>query len=330
VDWRFAGQACAAWFDNKYLLAVPMLNQTGAPVNNGLFVYNFITQGWDGFWQGAALRPVQFLRQKVGGQERLAWINADGSVHYFTEGDLDLTSNGPGDNTEAMIVTQLLTRAYTAGSPRTKQWHQAELVVDTLAATWSATAITEGYNQSRPYQGDVTKDPTRFFQHGQAQFQNWQSDRANLPFREDYGVLPDSGYAPVSPETPTYQTVTPTIGFATFSGLTVGATYRWTHGNEVQLDLSGLDPGTSGSFTAAFAFVYALGTPGQPVTGILEELVDGVDLPAEGLPLDAHQTYLKRVPVREQSRSLQLRLDNTTGSARWRSVFVSAAPERGD
>jgi hypothetical protein len=39
---------------------------------------------------------------------------------------------------------------------------------------------------------------------------------------------------------------------------------------------------------------------------------------------------LKAIGLREQSRSLQLQLDNTTGSARWRSVFLTAAHEQGD
>lgn len=338
IDWRHADQACGAWFGNKYVLAVPMINQTGTVVNNGVFVYNFITQGWDGFWQGDALEPVQFCRLKVGGQERLAFLNSDGSVQYFTEGDLDLTSAGAGENTEAMIVTQLKTRAYTAGSPRAKQWHEAELVVDTLDATWSATAITEGYNQERTYQGQVTKDPTKFFQHGQADFYNSQSERANLPYREDYALVDD-----------TQELIVSNAGVAAVNGTylpngTVNGRrayqnddYRleWNTSHPTGWKFISRDDGsipyrdTEDRATPDLvqSWVAVVGVGALPLPTVEEA---GIALPDEGLPLDAHQTYLKRIGLHEQSRSLQVQLDNTTGSARWRSVYVSTVPERGD
>jgi hypothetical protein len=334
IDWRYASQACAAWFGNKYLLAVPMINQTGTPVNNGLFVYNFLTQAWDGFWSGAALKPVQFARFKVGGAERLAYLNSDGSVLWFTEGDMDLTVSGttaPFTSVETDITTQLVTRGYTGGNPRQKQWVEGELVHDTLDATWSATAITEGYNQSRVYQSEVTKDPTKYFRHGDADFDNTQSTRANDPYREDYGVTP-TGLDVVDADA-----VYNAEGY--YQLIAEAGTYTLTLGNATTVS-EGIDVTEAGSSPAGTILssgtvedpgsIYFWGTPGASVTATLVEADGGLAIPDEGVPLDAHQTYLKRLGLKEQSRSLQIQLDNTSGSARWRSLYVCAVKERGD
>lgn len=345
IDWRYAAQGCAAWFGNKYLLAVPMINQSGTPVNNGLFVYNFLTQAWDGFWQGDAIEPVQFARFKVGGAERLAWLNADGSILWFTEGDMDLTVSGsaaPFTNDETAIVTQLLTRGYTAGQVRQKQWQEAELVLDTQSATWSATAITEGYNQTRLYQSGVTKDARKYFRHGDADFDYTQGDRANNPFREDYSV--SLGTVNMVPDDAVYIAGLLFAEDYYLTGFIIGESYSVTLGNAfaVQSYRSGtpIIPGSgqivtsNGTFVAEHEAYYITGNivaVGTAVTTVILWAGDSeVELPDEGLPLDAHQTFLKRIGMKEQSRSLQLQLDNTSGSARWRSIYVSGAKERGD
>jgi hypothetical protein len=58
--------------------------------------------------------------------------------------------------------------------------------------------------------------------------------------------------------------------------------------------------------------------------------VAGIQLLDEGLPADAHQTTQQTVAMRERSRSVQMKLTNEQGSARWRGCHVAGVPEKGN
>lgn len=207
VDWTFAAQSCAAYFNNRYFCAVPLKGQEGAPVNNCILVYNFLAQGWEGYWTGTQINPVQFARHKVGGQERLCFLDAAGSVRFFDEDgleDITLTYSAPDfTHNTVSIPTEDLTRAYLCGMPGEKQYHEVELVLETWKANWSLSAITDGVNEETVYRSDETKDAAKFLTHDTADFdQATEPERAALPYREDYSVtlndetnlIPATGY----------------------------------------------------------------------------------------------------------------------------------------
>lgn len=196
IDWSAARHACAAWFDNKYVLAVPLKGQpSNAIVNNCLLVFNFLTQQWDGWWSGSNLRPICFFRLSVNSTERLCWLNADGSVAYFVEdGTEDLTYAG-GEHGYSAIVTEVVTRAYRAGTRKRKDWHEAQVELDALNPSYSIAVRTNGVNQQVTLRDGVTLDPTVFLTHDTAPYDPTdEGDRAELPYREDYSqVITDEG-----------------------------------------------------------------------------------------------------------------------------------------
>lgn len=197
IDWANATQACAAHFSNRFILAVPLKNQAAPVQNNCLFVYNQLTQAWDHFWTGDALRPVQFAKFTIGGEERLAFLNANGDVMYFDpDGHADITCDSADGNTFTYTATDIVMRAwlrgYTNGSPRLKNFQLCEVVVDTLNACWSLTAIREDVNNVAVYRQDITGDPKKFVVHGVQDYAGvTEAARAQLPGRQDYSVVTD-------------------------------------------------------------------------------------------------------------------------------------------
>lgn len=245
IDWRNASTACAAWYGNKFICAVPLKGQSGTPKNNCLLVYNFLTKSWDHFWEGTNLSPIQFSRLTIGRDEKLCWIDNDGSVKFFDQigwEDIELTFDDPGYTYVSVpIEMSLTTRAYSGKNPRTKQWQELDLVIDTINASYGVEAITEGFNEATAYRAAVTKDPSKFLTWNTSDFSPLEADRALLPYREDYSMFVNNEVVPPFP--PSYSfggsyTPLPDFGaFTTFggsidAGLTVGATYKFTAGAE--------------------------------------------------------------------------------------------------
>lgn len=340
IDFRHASMACAAWFNNKYLLAVPLKGQEKENIqNNCILVYNLLTQQWDGYWQGDGLRPVQFFRLTLGLEERLCWLDADGSVKWFTEGWEDITLDYDADTEDwtygsVAIETELLTRAYTGGNPRKKHWQEAELVFDTINPSYGVAAVTEGYNEVTAYRTAQTRDPSKWLTWNTADFDPaTEPDRANLPYREDYSAF-TSDYEMVPAGTTYRFPFGPLSSYVDVSGFIVGQPYTVTlnGGSAVQWVATGTNITSDGEYTAEgpIARIFILGNYiGQPVVTSIKE-TDAIDLGDSGVPFDAHQTTHTNLPLRERCRSLQLKLTNAQGSTRWRAATVAGKLERGD
>lgn len=140
IDWNYASQACAQYWNNRYYVAVPLKGQQGTRVNNGWLVYNFLNARWEGLWQGAALDAVAMARLNVYGDERLTWVTPAGQVSWLGDGWLDPV-NTP-------IADRLTTRVYTCGQMMRKLHLAAEWTWDSWAPTISATAQTPGINET--------------------------------------------------------------------------------------------------------------------------------------------------------------------------------------
>lgn len=335
IDWRQAHIACGAYFNNRYLLAVPLRGQAeGGEVNNCVFVWNFLTQNWDGYWTGASLQPVQFSRLKVGGEEVLCFLSATGHVLYFDpigHQDLTLTSADGITYTSAAaeITMTLTTRGYTCGTPHVKQWDTAWLVVDTLNANWTLETISEGVNVTRTYRSAVTKEHTKFFKHGVADFNPAsEGDRAALPYREDYSLKPTGPN--LIPAGTVYLEV---FGYNYWWNQVYlpAGDYYFEAGNATSSRPYGGDV-TYGSyaFTTAAAgyFSFYSYAPNSALGDVVTAQVRavGIQMPAAGLATEPHQTLPEplRIPLHDRSRSLQFRFTNTQGSARLRSLAVDA------
>jgi hypothetical protein len=118
------GRSCAVYYDNLYLLAIPIDDAT---YPNIVLVFNTITQTWSGVWTGWT--PTCFVvylsnLQKVGMNHGdstghvTQWID---DVLVANEVDADYTDNGTvgigGIGSGTVIPTSIRTRAYTLDDP---------------------------------------------------------------------------------------------------------------------------------------------------------------------------------------------------------------------
>lgn len=179
VDWRdqYIRRACAAWFNNRYLLAVPLRNQTGTVVNNRIYVYNFLNQSWDGYWEASGLDVVQFARHTVNGQQRLAFVSSDGAVRFFVEEELT-------DMAEP-IEMEVLTRGFTCGQPGPKLWQELATEFDSWYPEMDVAVQTEGRNEATTLQDGLSLDRTRFFSFNAGT----RAPDSTQKYAEDYSLI---------------------------------------------------------------------------------------------------------------------------------------------
>lgn len=188
IDWRYAAQACGAYWNNRYLLAVPLKGQSGTPVNNGVLVYNFLNQQWEGLWRGTALQVYAWARHLVYGEERLCFVSPAGQVGWLTDGYTD-TVNG----TAAAIADSLTTRRYAAGNTLRKLWLAAVVQWDTIAPSLTVTAQAPGVNQVQTLlPSPVTYDRTASFMAARAPYDPAHPTPAKwgAADRQDYSLTP--------------------------------------------------------------------------------------------------------------------------------------------
>ena len=181
VDWKYASQACAAVWNNRYFLALPLKGQdpTKGPIkNNGVLVYNILNQGWEGMWQGDLLQIYCFARHLVYGEERLCFVNYAGQVCFLGDGWTDAA---------APINDLLVTRTYTAGTMDPKLWLIADTVWDTNNPKLTVTARAPGYNENQVLLQDKTYDPTKHLVYGQPDYDP-ATGNFDEPNREDYSL----------------------------------------------------------------------------------------------------------------------------------------------
>lgn len=101
INWAAVETACATFWNNRYLLAVPLDNATEPDT---VLVYNTVQQRWSGTWTGWT--PTIFGRVDFG-TERLVFGNASGQLVVFRDGDSTIF-----DDDGAPVVPRLLTRAF--------------------------------------------------------------------------------------------------------------------------------------------------------------------------------------------------------------------------
>lgn len=80
INWGYAHESCATFWNNRYLLAVPV---DGATYPNMVIVFNTLTQSWSGFWTGWA--PRIFAVSRFGGVARLCMGQHGGAVSHWLD-----------------------------------------------------------------------------------------------------------------------------------------------------------------------------------------------------------------------------------------------------
>ncbi len=201
VDWPYANLACGENWNNRTFFGLPLKGQTGARVNSGVLVFNALNKflavsqaqegdelvgstvnsgdrpdAWEGLWSGPNLQPVDFARLIVNGEERLTWVNANGTVCWFTD---DFTDMGVD------IQTSLTPRAYYSG--RTVLALIVETNWDTFNPSINISAVSPGYAETYSIVQGQTYDRTTYLVDGKT------GNDFSQPNRADYSMVPDLG-----------------------------------------------------------------------------------------------------------------------------------------
>jgi hypothetical protein len=198
IDWRNAAQATAVYWNNRYLLAVPLAGQSGPVQNNAVLSHNFLNvgmtrgaqdgvwhletlQGWEGLWTGAALLPLVFARLNIYGEERVTFVNYAGQVCWLTEDFMDGATP---------IATTLTTRRFTGDSQSRKLWLTATVNVDSLAPNFTITALFPGVNETQTLVANKTYDPTTYGNYGAGTYDPATATPQTFlaPWRNDYSI----------------------------------------------------------------------------------------------------------------------------------------------
>jgi hypothetical protein len=355
VDWRHAAQAVGAYWNNRYFLALPFKGQAGTIKNNGVLVYNFLNQGWEGLWRGAALEVFGFARHIVYGEERLCFCDYSGAIKWMGDGFADGA---------VAIEDSLLTRRYTAGNARRKLWLKAALDFDAYAPALTITALGPGYNERTVLVSDKTYDKHKYKIFGKPDYarlvqvhnvvgtpvvggdyespgtvggQNATGTHTIKVYAFSQGVYSLAGEAsctnqPFSPSTVFYK-----INW-TWDAVPGASYYRLI---VTAQDTHGLKAGAVDIFGGATSYDDDLGSPlsTDPDDAIVtpdgltaqteadfdepyrEDYNVGVDELMIGR-VDVHQNHLLPLRLRSMSWGIQLLIENASGSCRLQSVSM--------
>jgi len=179
-------RSCAAYFDNRYLLAHP--TEGGDGTNDRVLSYNFLNQAWEGYWEGQLLNPKFFERVIVSGTERLVFADESGFIHNF---DKDALFDRNATGTSYQISTRVEFRGYTGDAVEHKQWTDLHLDLRNWDTRYDITVDFDGVSESLDIAENVTKDRTLYYKYG---YSAYNTSNANDDFltayREDYSTLP--------------------------------------------------------------------------------------------------------------------------------------------
>lgn len=184
INWTYAGGAVAERWKENAFFAVPI---DGSTYNNAILVFNTTTGYWDGIdtWNSSiGFRVDRFHVTDYMGVKRLFAVDrGNARVILMYEGDSDFIG------TEYQISDYVHTRRYRAQDPSIKQHDTCEVAVETRNPSMTFEAFTEGVSESTTLATSMTKDRTKYYLHGVADFTltNANGDFSNRG-RKDYHV----------------------------------------------------------------------------------------------------------------------------------------------
>jgi hypothetical protein len=109
INWSAVGTACAKFWNNKYILAVP-LDSSVTP--NYVLVFNTVTKSWSGYWTGWT--PRAFTISAFSGVPKLVFGDNSGNIltwlDYETAASEDLSSyQDNGTDISSHVISRGLT-----------------------------------------------------------------------------------------------------------------------------------------------------------------------------------------------------------------------------
>jgi hypothetical protein len=169
INWAYAGNAVAAYHNNRYFLAVPLDDST---TNNAVLVFNFLNTGPDsqwGEWESLDIYPGDFditalQVAEYSGRQQLHAVSANGFVYALEIGEIDQYGGPGGVLGEYDIEGIYLGRRLQFNTLETKRFMIARIDVD-LEATAQVIAKFTTLNPDvtrvlKDYTADAPEDVT--------------------------------------------------------------------------------------------------------------------------------------------------------------------------
>lgn len=143
INWTYASNAVASFWNNRYYLAVPTGSST---VNNTILVYNFLNSAWESVdsYPGG-FDVLNFHLQNYNGTKRLHAVSSLGYVSLLEENQVD-QFGAPGAIMSYVITGNLKTRNYLASTYDLKRVRRAQLETNVT----TADAFSVAYVLSNP------------------------------------------------------------------------------------------------------------------------------------------------------------------------------------
>ena len=182
INKGLASKSVAAYFDNRYYLAVPLdssPNANDAETNNALLVYNFLTQSWESIDTVNITPTFEYTNLVIAGKgERrgLYVVNVDGGIHLIAGNETEFSNNAKNGN-DTVITTignttpesvlidgEMKTRMYTFNDIDRKKYNSFEIQSDSPIfgpTNYQIDFLTENIDSDttlgtlRSYNGDV-------------------------------------------------------------------------------------------------------------------------------------------------------------------------------
>jgi hypothetical protein len=161
INRNYVGNSVAAYFNNRYYLAVPLDSST---VNNAILIYNFLNQGWESLDTiGQNGWEIQnFLVVDSGGLSKLYTVSSSGSIHIIDErstGNDRLSLFAGVAASIYPINSEITTRQYAFGQLGRKKFSTYELHVESSESESSnATILVEMENPDETvYVGNLSQ-----------------------------------------------------------------------------------------------------------------------------------------------------------------------------
>lgn len=121
INWAYADKASAAYYDNRYWLAVPL---DASAVNNALLVYNVLYGKWESLDTFDSSMQFDWLMTIMkDGKPRLVAVNSHGTIHLIDERTDGSDQIRDASSTSTYTYTgTALTRRYTLGTTNIKKF----------------------------------------------------------------------------------------------------------------------------------------------------------------------------------------------------------------
>ncbi len=143
INWTYAPNAVAAFWNNRYYLAVPTGSST---FNNTIIVYNFLNSAWESVDSYPnSFDVLNFHLQNYNGTKRLHAVGSYGFVSLLEENEVD-EFGAPGAIMDYVIPGSLSTRNYLADTYDLKRIRRFQLEANLTVGD----TLSVAYNLSNP------------------------------------------------------------------------------------------------------------------------------------------------------------------------------------